>query len=88
MDEGVRILPIQYLKYLKEYFTCHKILRHGTSGFTTHPKEGVLRNFIALKNSSPRLGLNLRPFGTVSRTLTTKPRRRQYIVLKWIVWSV
>jgi hypothetical protein len=33
----------QYLKYLKESLTCHKILRHGTSGFTSHPKEGVLR---------------------------------------------
>ena len=26
-------------------------LRHGTRGFTSLPKEGVLRNFFALKNS-------------------------------------
>jgi hypothetical protein len=29
--------------------TCCKILRHGASFFTSHPKEGVLRIFIALK---------------------------------------
>jgi hypothetical protein len=44
----------QYLKHLKEFLTCRKILGHGTSGFTSHPKEGVLRIFIALKNPSPR----------------------------------
>jgi hypothetical protein len=32
----------QYLKYLKGYLTCCKLLRHGTSGFTSHPKEGAL----------------------------------------------
>jgi hypothetical protein len=26
MDEGMRILPIQYLKYLKGSLTCRKIL--------------------------------------------------------------
>jgi hypothetical protein len=31
-------------------FTCRKTL-HGTYGFTSHPKEGVLRIFIAIKNS-------------------------------------
>jgi hypothetical protein len=42
----------QYLKYLKGSLTRRKILRHGTSGFTSHPKEVVLRIFIALKNPS------------------------------------
>jgi hypothetical protein len=36
----------------------------------------VLRIFIAIKNPSPRPGLNLRPFGTVASTLTTAPPRR------------
>jgi hypothetical protein len=36
------------------FLTCRKILRHGTSGFTSHKKEGVLWIFIALKNPSPR----------------------------------
>jgi hypothetical protein len=29
--------------------TCRKMLRHGASGFTSPPKEGVLRISIALK---------------------------------------
>jgi hypothetical protein len=29
IDEGVRILPVQYLRYLKGSFTCCKILRYG-----------------------------------------------------------
>jgi hypothetical protein len=76
MDEGVRILPIQYLKYLKGSLTFRKILRHGTSGFTSHPKEGVLRICIALKSPSPRPGLTPRPWGPVTSTPTTTPPRR------------
>jgi hypothetical protein len=62
----------QYLKYLKGSSTCRKILRHGTSGFTSHPKESLLRIFIALKNPSPRPCLNPRPLGPVTSTLTTE----------------
>jgi hypothetical protein len=66
----------QYLRYLKGCLTCRKVLRHGTSGFTSHSKEGVLRIFIALKNESSWPGLNPRPFGPVASTLTTtRPRR-------------
>jgi hypothetical protein len=73
MDKGLRILSILYLRYLKGSLTCRKIL-HGTSGFTSHPKGGVLRIFIALKNPSPLPGLNPRPLGPVASTLTTTPR--------------
>jgi hypothetical protein len=62
MEERVRILPIQYLKYLKGPLTCRKILRHETSGFISHPKDGVLRIFIALKNPSPRPGFTHNPW--------------------------
>jgi hypothetical protein len=68
----------QYLKYLKGFLTCHKILRHGTSGFTSHPKEGVLRIFIAIKNPSRLPGLNTRPLGPVASTLTTTPHRQRW----------
>jgi hypothetical protein len=77
MDEGVRILRIQYLWYVSGSFTCRQILRHRSSGFTSHPKENVLRDFIALKNPSPQPGLNPRPFGAVASTLTAAPTRRQ-----------
>jgi hypothetical protein len=33
----------------KRFLICRKILRHGNSRFTSHPKEDVLRIFIALK---------------------------------------
>jgi hypothetical protein len=77
MDEWIRILYIQYLWYVKGSLTCRKILRHGTSGFTSYPKEVVLRIFISLKNPSPRPGLKPRSLGTVASALTTTlPRRR------------
>jgi hypothetical protein len=38
-------------------------LRHGTSGFTFHPK-GVLRIFIAIKNPLSRLGLKPATLGS------------------------
>jgi hypothetical protein len=75
MDEGMRILHIQYLRYVNGSFTCRKMLRHGTSGLTSPPKEGMLRNFIALKNPSRQPGLNLRPLGPVASTLTITPPR-------------
>jgi hypothetical protein len=69
-------IAYQCLKYLKGSLACRKILRHGPSSLTFHPKEGVLRIFIALENPSPRLGLNPRPLGSVASTLTTRPPRR------------
>jgi hypothetical protein len=70
------IFAYSVLRYLKGSLTCRKILRRGNFGFTSHPKEGVLRMFIALKNPSPRPGLNTRPLGPVTSTLTTTPPRR------------
>jgi hypothetical protein len=78
MHEGVRILPIQYMRYLKGSLTCHKILQHGTSSFTSHLKEDVLGISIALKNASPRPDLNLWSLGPVASTLATTPLRRLF----------
>jgi hypothetical protein len=41
----------------KGSLTCRKIFIHGADGFTSPPKEGVLRNFISLKNPSLSLSL-------------------------------
>jgi hypothetical protein len=76
MDGGMRILRIQYLWYVNGSFACRKILRHRPSGFTSYPKESVLRIFIALKNPSPRPVLNPQPLGPVASKLTTTPPRR------------
>jgi hypothetical protein len=37
------------LAYLKGTLTCRKILRHGAEGFTSPPKEVMLRTLTALK---------------------------------------
>jgi hypothetical protein len=55
---------------------CCKILRHGISGFISHPKEDVLRIIIALKNPS-----NPQPLGPVASTLTTTPPRRLRVLV-------
>jgi hypothetical protein len=73
MDKGNENLVYSSPWDVKRSLTCHKILRHGTSGFTSHPKEGVLRTFIALKNPLPWLGSNPWPLGPVASTLTTAP---------------
>ena len=39
-------------------------LRHGTDGFTSPPKEGVLRIFFALKNPKASAGFEPRNLGT------------------------
>jgi hypothetical protein len=49
MDEGIDNLVCSSPWDFKIYLTCSKILLHGTSGFTYHPKEGVMRMFIAPK---------------------------------------
>jgi hypothetical protein len=76
IDKGVWILPIHYLRYLKRSLTYRKILRNGTFGFTSCPKERVLWIFIAHKNPSPWPGFNTRPLGQVASTLTTTPPLR------------
>jgi hypothetical protein len=76
MDEGNGKLVYPSPWDVKRSLTCRKVLRHETSGFTSHQKEGVLQIFIALKNPSPWPGSNLRPLGPVASTLTnTSPRQ-------------
>jgi hypothetical protein len=40
------------------FFTCHKILQRGASGFISPLKKCMLWIFIILKNTSPQPGLN------------------------------
>jgi hypothetical protein len=76
MDEGNENLIYPSPWDFKRSLTCRKILLHGISGFTSHPKEGALRIFISFKNPSPWPGSNPRPLGLVASTLTTTPARR------------
>jgi hypothetical protein len=78
MDDEMRISRIQYQRYLKGFLTCRKILRHETSGFTSHPKEGVLRIFIALKKLIASAGFEPTTLRSSASTLITTPPRRLY----------
>jgi hypothetical protein len=53
-------------------------LRHGTDGFTSLPKEGVLRNFFALKIRRLRPGANLRTW--VPKVSTTEAANLGYLL--------
>jgi hypothetical protein len=75
----LRIWPskIFFVPTCKWSWTCHKMSRHGASGFTS-PKEDVLR-VITLNNPSPRPGFNPRTLDPVTSTLTVTPQRRRLI---------
>jgi hypothetical protein len=66
---------------------CKWILHVVKSYYTGPPdlrllrKKGVLQIFIALKNPSPRPGLNPRTLGPMASTLTITPPRRLMILL-------
>jgi hypothetical protein len=81
MGKGNENLVYSSPRDFKRSLTCRKILRHGTSGFTSHSKEGVLRIFVTFKNPSPRPVLNPRSLGPVASTLTTTPSRRLLLVV-------
>ena len=48
-------------------------LRHGTDGFTSSPKEGVLRIFFALKNPTALAGFEPANLGTKGQHATSRP---------------
>jgi len=48
-------------------------LRHGTDGFTSPPKEGVLRIFFALKNLTASVGFEPANLGTKGQHATPRP---------------
>ena len=71
-------------------------LRHGTDGFTSPPKEGMLRMFFARKIRGLQQGLNPRTWVPEASMLTTRPlkplilweirrAKRQYIATRKIL---
>ena len=48
-------------------------LRHGTNGFTSLPKEGVLRILFVLKNPTASAGFEPANLGTKGQHGTSKP---------------
>jgi hypothetical protein len=48
-------------------------IRHGTHGFTSLPKEGVLRIFFALKNPTASPGFEPSNLGTKGQQANSRP---------------
>jgi hypothetical protein len=66
-------------------FYMPQILRYGAHGFTSLPKEGVLRNFPPLKIRRLRPGLNPRTWVPEASTLTPRPPKPLNIdFIKWM----
>jgi hypothetical protein len=77
-EKWPRILPkVTTSTSLLGSFTCRKA-RHGTDGFTSPPKEGVLRIFFARKIRGLRPGLNPRTWVPKTSTLPLDHRSRYF----------
>ena len=77
---GRRILPenARLPRNIQESFLHAVNLRHGTNGFISLPKEGVLRIFFVLKIRRLRPGLNPRTWVPKASTLTLDHRSRYH----------
>ena len=53
-------------------------LRHGTDGFTSPPKGGVLRTFFVLKNPTASVGFEPANLGTKGQHATSRPPKALY----------
>ena len=56
-------------------------LRHWTDGFTSPPKEGLLRIFFALKNPTVSAGFEPANLGTKGQQATSRPPKPQFVSL-------
>jgi hypothetical protein len=56
-------------------------LRHGTDGFTSPPKEGVLRIFFALKNLTASAEFEPMNLGTKGQHAFSKPPKPLYVYM-------
>ena len=56
-------------------------MRHGTNGFTSLLKEGVLRIFFALKNPKASAGFEPVNFGTKGQHATSRPLKSLYNIV-------
>jgi hypothetical protein len=72
-EKWPRILPkVATSTSLLGSFTCRKA-QHGTDGFTSPPKEGVLRNFFRPKNPTASAGFEPANLGTKGQHTTSRP---------------
>ena len=64
-------------------FTCRKFA-NGTDGFTSLPKEGVLRILFVLKNRTASAGVEPANLGTKGQHATSRPPKP----LRWALWHI
>ena len=62
-------------------------LRYETDGFTSTPKEGVLRIFFALKNPMASVGFEPANLGTKGQHATSRPPKPLINSLIFVRWS-
>ena len=55
-------------------------LRHGTDGFTSPPKEDLLRIFFALKNPTASVGFEPANLGTKGQHATSRPPKPRFVL--------
>jgi hypothetical protein len=67
MGEGNDNLVYSSLWDFKSSFTCRKILRHGTSGFTSHSRESCAADFYRPQKSISLTGFELANYGSSSK---------------------
>jgi hypothetical protein len=60
-------------------------LRHGTDGFTSPPKEGVLRTFSALKNPKDSAGFEPANLDTKGQHANSRPPKSIYLYIYYIL---
>jgi hypothetical protein len=73
--QGCWILPTKHLFHGRKVLLHAINLRHGTDGFTSPPKEVMLRIFIILKNPSSSAGFELVNLVSSGKHATTRPPR-------------
>jgi hypothetical protein len=78
------ILPKCRLPRHLGIFYMPQILRHGTDGFTSPPKEGVLRIFFRPKNSRASAGFEPANLGTKGQHATPKPSKPLTCVYRYV----
>jgi hypothetical protein len=61
-------------------FTCRKA-RHGADGFTSPPKEGVLRIFFRPKNPTASAGFKPANLGTKGQHATSRPPKPREVAI-------
>ena len=79
---GREICPVVLPKFRDLLHAAN--IRHGTDGFTSPPKEGVLRIFFALKIRRLRRGLNTRTWVLKASTLPLDHRSRSLSIIQYI----